>query len=109
LKLYVDVLDKLMSARKKDIDAMERRRELVPRNFFEYLRTYINTMNNQLFDFADSCTVDIIALIKSDEKKAKIKIPEYLRKNYSRFMTETIKRIDKEIKNMDQQVERTTE
>ena len=100
LKGWVDILDKLMSAQKKDVDIQEKRKDLVPRQFVEFLKSYVNTYNNQLFDYAEGCTSEIIAMIKTDPKKAKIEIPEMLRKNFSKLAQETIKRIDKDVKNL---------
>ena len=100
LKGWVDILDKLMSAQKKDVDIQEKRKDLVPRQFVEFLKSYVNTYNNQLFDYAEGCTSEIVALIKTDPKKAKIEIPEMLRRNFSKLAQETIKRIDKDVKNL---------
>jgi hypothetical protein len=100
LKGWVDILDKLMSAQKKDVDIQEKRKDLVPRQFVEFLKSYVNTYNSQLFDFAEGCTTEIIALIKTDSKKAKTEIPEMLRRNFSKLAAETVKRIDKEVKNL---------
>ena len=100
LKGWVDILDKLMSAQKKDVDIQEKRKDLVPRQFVEFLKSYVNTYNSQLFDFAEGCTTEIIALIKTDPKKAKTEIPEMLRRNFSKLAAETVKRIDKEVKNL---------
>ena len=100
LKGWVDILDKLMSAQKKDVDIQEKRKDLVPRQFVEFLKSYVDNYNNQLFDFAEGCVSEIISLVSSDKKKAKIEVPEMLRKNFSKLAAETIKRIDKDVKNL---------
>lgn len=99
IKNYVDVLDKLMSARKKDIDAQEKRKELVSKDFVEYLKGYIDSLMNQLFDYAEAAQIDIIPLVQADPEKAVLKIPEILRKNFQKLAVQTQKQMSREIKN----------
>jgi transcriptional regulator with XRE-family HTH domain len=103
LKAYVDILNKLLSSHKIDVDIQMKRGELLPRSFFEYLISYVNNYNQQLFDFATAVAVEIIPLVKNNEREAHIKIPELLKKNFSKYADNTIKTMKKELKKYEYQ------
>lgn len=100
-KLYVDVLEKLMSARKKDIEASEKRNQLIPRSTVEFLKAYIDIFTNQLFDYAESAGIEIIPLVLADPEKAKKKLPNVLIKIFSKLAKETKRKINLELKKND--------
>ena len=101
LKSYVDVLQKLLASQKIDLDNQIKRGDLLPRKFFEFLKGYIDTFNNHLFDYAESCVVEFIPLIRSDETLARVKIPEMMKKNFQKYADETIKNMRRELKKAD--------
>lgn len=100
LKGYVEILAKILTAQKADVSIQEKRKELIPKSLVDYLKEYINTLHNQLYDYADGCASDIIAISVSDKKLAKQKIPEMLRKDFSKLQKETTRRIDGELRNL---------
>lgn len=100
LKGYVEILDKIMSAQKKDVDIQQKRKDLIPIELVEYLKTFIDVFINQIFDTAPGIVREIIALAKADEKNAKIKGTKLLTRDVSKIAVETKKRINKEIRNL---------
>jgi len=97
VKLYVDTLDKLMSARKKDIDAQEKTKDLVSKDFIEHLKSFVDTLMNQLFDYCESAPMEIIPFVKADPDAAKIKLPEMMKKTFTKLAQETQRQIKREI------------
>jgi len=101
LKSFVEILDKIMSAQKKDVDVQERRRVLIPKEFaVSYLFQYLDICNNQIFDYPDSVIEQIIAEVMADEKKARLKIPEKIRQDTTKIFKEAKKNIQRALRQL---------
>ncbi len=101
LKGYVDILNTLMAAQKKDVEIQERRNILIEKDFVSaHLFQYLDIMHNQLFDWPESAIDDFIAKIKADEKAARLQVPEKMRKDFSRMINEARKNIKRELKKL---------
>jgi hypothetical protein len=103
LKGYVDILNSLMSAMKRDVDIQEKRRALIEKDFVSaHLFQFLDVMINQIFDYPESAIDEFIAEIKADEKKARLKIPEKMRKDFSKIINEAKKNINRQIKKLNE-------
>lgn len=103
LKGYVDILNALMSAMKRDVDIQEKRRALIEKDFVSaHLFQFLDVMINQIFDYPESAIDEFISEIKSDEKKARLKIPEKMRKDFSKIINEAKKNITRQIKKLNE-------
>lgn len=103
LKGYVDILNALMSAMKRDVDIQEKRRALIEKDFVSaHLFQFLDVMINQIFDYPESAIDEFIAEIKADEKKARLKIPEKMRKDFSKIINEAKKNINRQIKKLNE-------
>lgn len=101
MKNYVDILNTLMSAHKRDVDVQEKRRKLIEKDFVQsHLLQFVDVMINQLFDYPESVIDEIVSEIKADEKRARMNIPERMRKDFTRIIKETKRLINKEIDNI---------
>lgn len=99
-KMHVDILDKLFSAMKKDVEVKEKRNELIPKNLIKHLKTYVDDFMNKVFDYSETCIIEIIPLVQTDPEKAKAKIPILIKKNISKYANETVRNIDRRIKDL---------
>jgi hypothetical protein len=104
-KIHVEIVNKVLASMKMDVDIKEKRKELVPRAFIEYLKIFIDDLMNKLFDYADSFVIEIIPIVKTDEEKAKIKIPEIMRKNISKYGKETQRNIKRQVLKLEREKE----
>lgn len=103
MKAYVDILNTLFSAMKKDVDIQEKRRALIEKDFVSaHLFQFLDVMINQIFDYPESAIDEFIAEIKADEKKARLKIPEKMRKDFSKIVNEAKKNITRQIKKLNE-------
>jgi len=109
LKVYVEILDKLMSAARKDVDIQERRKNLLPKSLMQYMFQYLDVFNNQVFDFAKSITAEVISISRADEKKARSKIPEMLTDALSKLAKESRKNIIRELNKYENALEKEVE
>jgi hypothetical protein len=98
LKEYVTILDKLMSAAQKDVKIQESRKNLLPRTLLDYMFQYLEVLNNQIFNYAQSARDEIISVVQADIKKARVKIPEMILKDLSKLIKESKKNIQRELK-----------
>lgn len=106
LKIYVEILDKIFSANKKDVEIQERRRVLIEKDFVvNHLFTYIDVFMSKIFDYPESVIEKEIAEIKTDEDKARIEIPKMHRDNFSKIAKEIRKKIKEQLKNLEKKYE----
>jgi hypothetical protein len=53
MKMYAELLDKLMSGLKKSVEIQRIRHELIERDFFKaHVKAYLSVLSDQLFDYA---------------------------------------------------------
>lgn len=129
LKTWADILNKIMNSNEKDQRIQERRQELIDKDFvISRLFSYLETLNNQFFDFPAGAVYNIIALIlssitKSIDKKIadKIlktlkseniekKIEEDMKKGIATLIQEAKRNIDRELQQMKRRhIDNTTE
>lgn len=105
LKSYVDTLDKLLSAAKKDVDIQESRKNLLPRSLIQFMFQYLEVFNNQVFDYAKSAADEMISISRADVKAARKKIPEMILRDLSKLVKETKKNIKRELKKFENNVD----
>ena len=90
--IFANILNTLMSAQKRDVDIQEKRRKLIDKDFVQsHLLQFIDIMQNQLLPYPESLIDEFISEVKADEKRARMNIPERMRKDISRFTKESIK------------------
>lgn len=106
LKSYVDILDKLMSARTKDLKIQEIRKDLVPKDFILHLKSFVDNFVELLFDYAETLPLTIIPLVQADPEKAKKEIPEKLISNFSKFADQTKRQMTREINKLNNKKEK---
>lgn len=98
LKIHAEIVNKILATEKINIGNQEKRKTLVPIEFIEFLKSYVDVMMEQLYDFSESCIVDIIPMIMASPDDAKTKIPVYMRNEFYKMGEESKKLIDKEVK-----------
>jgi hypothetical protein len=100
LKSYVDILNTLMSAAKRDVELQEKKRQLIEKDFvLSHVFQFIDTIMNQMFDYPESVIDEIISIVKTDESKAREKIPVKIQADIGKIIKNNKKMIIKEIEN----------
>lgn len=99
LKGYADILNTLMSARSKEVKIQEIRKDLISKDFMIHLKSFLDDLSEKLFDYAETCLIEIIPLAKTNEDIARKKIPELLTKNFGKIIEQCKRKIQREIKN----------
>ena len=95
------ILNRLMSAQEKEQKIMERRIELIEKNFvISQITLYLETLSNYIFDWADSMPVQIISLVESDKKTAEFKIKKKLTDDFSIILKNTKQKILKQLEGL---------
>jgi len=101
LKSYIDILNVLMSAMKKDVEIQVRRAELIDRDLVNaHIFQFLDVLLNQFFDWPESIIDGVIAEARADEKMARLKLPEKFRKDFSKIVKQTKKVIIDDLKKL---------
>ncbi|MBP7735942.1 MAG: hypothetical protein KA369_08220 [Spirochaetes bacterium] len=101
LKTYVEILAKIMEAQRKDVEIQARRLETIPKDFVtSHVFQYLEVLSSRLFDYPDSFIDAFIAEVQADPKKARIALPEKMRKELGKLIRESKQSIERNLKNL---------
>jgi len=91
---YTKYLSQLMTAMEKSLKNKEKNNELIPKKYIKStFFTYLSELNKQLFNIPESWMDYLIAIIKSDENMARIKGLDRMKKDISKMIQETQKKV----------------
>lgn len=98
IKIWAEILSKLMSANEKDQKIQEKRIELIKKDFVtSRVFSYLETLSLQLFDYPESIIDNTIAVIKSEENNARISIVNEMKNDFGQLIKEAKSNITREI------------
>jgi hypothetical protein len=101
LKMQADILKTIMAVYTSDVNIQAKRKELIPREFVESrIKTSIELERSQLFDYPDAQIDIIISEILADPEEARRKIPENMRRDFSKIFKESQKQISKQLNDL---------